>query len=443
MILSKAAVSYQSPNKNTTGKSLYLDEDDLRRLCISLICSEQDRLLRSGGIIACKTDVLKNRKLSDTEVDSLRIDLQTLGFDSLSLLELVMRFNLFLGLHETGIEDYLLVERKVGDWVTLLSEHFKNAPADLKLTFQTSGSSGAPKNITHRLDRLYLEVRSVLNGPLDLLRPDSRIVTLVPPYHIYGFLFTVLLPSVNRHKVVDISHLGPGAALRVARPGDLVIGTPLNWLYISKLSKFFKDEVHGVVSAGPTSKEMWNVLNNNKLSSMTEVYGATETLGVATRKSHDQPFVLMPHLHRLNESIADAEGVLPLQDKLIWQDSNTFVLNGRIDDMVQVAGVNVSKTLIREKCLSEPGVADVVIRCENNHLKAFVQTELTGKDLENLAFRVRLSVEQHFTSAAVPRSIVFGTSLPRNAMGKLCDWKCEDHENGFTSSSKIKAYLSE
>lgn len=429
-MLSSAATSRIKPEPLVAGvagrqSKVYLRPDVLQRLCVSLIRAEQDRMLRAGAIHPGKMDALHNRGLHRDDIDAVAVDLEMLGFDSLALLELIMKLNVFFGLHRTGIEDYLLVKRRIGDWVNLLSAHFALAPVDLSMTFTTSGSGGHPKNIFHRLDRMHIEVRALLDGPLSHFPAHGRIIALVPPHHIYGFLFTALLPSMHGVEVIDLCAAGPGAPARVARPGDLIVGTPLNWRYLVELQACFVEGVHGVVSAGPSDRETWSVLEDCGLTTLTEVYGSTETLGVATRSTQHSTFTLMPHLTRDGNDIADLNGVLELQDRLIWKGPRDFVLAGRLDNVVQVGGSNVNLSFVRQCVLEVAGVDDAVIRCDRSRLKAFVQTALTNDARLALDLRIRQALQCQLPAPAVPQSIIYGPDLPRNPMGKLCDWQSQ------------------
>ncbi len=405
----------------------YLQPEALRRICVSLIRVEQERMLRIGAIQTCKLDKLHRSNAFLEDIDSVNIDLETLGFDSLALLDLIMSINRFFGLHHTGIEDYLLLKRRIGDWVQLLLEHFALAPDNFSMTFATSGSAGHAKQISHQFDRMRTEIDTLLAGPFRQLSSANRIIALVPPHHIYGFLFTALLPTVRKVAVVDLYHSGPGAAARVAKPGDLIVATPLNWRHLVQLKSRFCEGVHGVVSAGPSDHDTWRVLDECGLSTLTEVYGSTETLGVAIRTSESSSFKLMSHLSRVGDHVADCDGMLlELQDKLNWTGDRNFSLEGRLDSVVQVGGVNVNLTQVRDKILQIDGVDDAVVRLDQTRLKAFVKTTV-HKDIHcDLDQRLRQELQCQLAAPAVPQSIVYGLDLPRNNMGKLCDWNAQE-----------------
>lgn len=415
----------------------WLSPAALRHLCIGLILAEQDRLIRTSAIGASQRAKLTDPALSDADREALFVDADTLGFDSLGLLDLILVLNGFFGLHRTGIEDYLLVRRRIGDWVDLLGEHLRRAPHDLALTFQTSGSTGAPKAIAHPFARLRTEVTASLGGPLAMLRPDARVLALVPPHHIYGFLFTVLLPSLAGFGIVDLHRAGPGAALREARPGDLVVGTPLHWRNLNQLNMNFAPGVHGVVSAGPSEPATWDAVRHRGLASLTEIFGATETAGLAARTGPDAPFVLMSHLRRDGDGIAGRDGPRALQDHLNWVDDATFFIAGRQDEVVQVAGVNVAPAHVRDRIITVAGVTDAAVRLDGDRLKAFVQTDLPTAAHGALCDQVRAALRQALPAAACPHAIRCGDALPRNAMGKLADWSVAEvasTANGSTIS---------
>ena len=59
------------------------------------------------------------------------------------------------------------------------------------LAFKTSGSTGEPRFITQDFAALAQETEALA----EIFNGATRIVALVPAHHIYGFLFTVLLPG--------------------------------------------------------------------------------------------------------------------------------------------------------------------------------------------------------------------------------------------------------
>ena len=151
----------------------------------------------------------------------LAIDEQGLGLDSLERLSIASALSEALHLHESGIEDLLLARRLFGQWLEVAAEGL--AAFDARLTFRTSGSSGVAKACPHELANLRQEVEHLSS----LVPHTRRVLTAVPAHHIYGFLFTVLLPDRLRcNEVLDIRLMTPTAVASFLRPGDLVISHP-------------------------------------------------------------------------------------------------------------------------------------------------------------------------------------------------------------------------
>ena len=109
-------------------------------------------------------------------------------------------------MHESGIEDYLLVRQTLGEWTHIAQTSLSRFSA--RLTFRTSGSTGVAKSCSHQLDALWQEVREIA----PLLKGTRRIFSAVPRHHIYGFLFTMLLPAalgLDAGDVIDARHTNP------------------------------------------------------------------------------------------------------------------------------------------------------------------------------------------------------------------------------------------
>lgn len=148
-----------------------------------------------------------------------------LGADSLGLASAATGLADLLGFSRSGISDTLLSNTRLADWIA--TARVSLARDDALLTFRTSGSTGNPKRCSHSLANLWREVEE-----LDRLLPGRRrIVTAVPAHHIYGFLFTVLLPQATQVAgtslpVVDLRSASPAALAGSLAPGDLAVPIP-------------------------------------------------------------------------------------------------------------------------------------------------------------------------------------------------------------------------
>lgn len=345
-----------------------------------------------------------------------------LDLDSLELLNTSAALSEYFHLHEYGAEDYLLQLRTVGEWCDLVAQSLD--ATGTHLTFRTGGSTGAPKRCTHAVADLGVEVAAwaALLSPVE--RPIERIVSLVPAHHIYGTIFTALLPDQ-----LDIRCESGPAAVSRAGPGTLVVGTPTMWEYLARATPAFPPGITGVSSTAPLSAQLAGRLREGGLARLVEVYGSSETGGVGHRADPADPFTLLDHWRRDEDggverasagggSIAHA-----LMDDTDWLDERRFVLRGRRDGAVQIGGRNVWPERIRAKLLDHADVADAAVRYEpaTGRLKAFVVPAVDGPG-EVLARRLDAWCGEILIDAERPRRFAVGAALPRNAMGKLADW---------------------
>lgn len=420
-------VTRQPPTEET---SLPLRADTLGRIC--------------RGALASLWRAWRGRELGDVAPDmSLRDD--GLGLDSLEMLELVTELNRRFGLHRTGIEDYLLIDPTLDRWGELLAEHLRLLGAEADITFSTSGSEGDPEHVAHGVARLMAEVAALSRDLLDPsstgqtrprnvrarggaprpLDPTGRVVSLVPPQHIFGFLFSALWPDATGTPVADLSHAGPGRLLATLKLGDVIVATPhhLSLALDAHARPDLPDGVAAIVSGAAAPAALWRRAGDLGLR-MVEVYGATQTGGIGWRTEAEAPFRLLSHVARRSDGLFVKGQALALQDEVTWDDARHFTLGARRDRIVQVAGVNVSLSSVRNALLACAGCADVAVRLdtERGRLKAFVVPSDAGADASVLEAELRTEIARSLTAAARPQSYRFGPNLPRGPSGKLTDW---------------------
>lgn len=358
----------------------------------------------------------------------LPLDGDGLGLDSLELLSVAAALNETLHLHESGVEDLLLARRTVGDWVALAAEGLAHFSA--RLTFRTSGSSGQPKPCTHALAHLQQEVVCLAA----LLAGRRRVLTAVPAHHIYGFLFTVLLPDrLAGEPALDVRSATPQALPQRLRAGDLLVSHPAHWALVVRHASALPAGVHGVTSTAPCPDELAQALTGLGLQRLLQVYGSSETAGIGWRDAPGSPYRLMPHWQRdgtddsalLRLAADGARWTHVMQDRIDWLADGRFRIAGRLDAAVQVGGINVFPERVRQALLAHPAVLDASVRQmaahEGQRLKAFV-VPAPGADPTALREEMARWLSDRLSAPEQPKSFTFGTALPVNQRGKACDW---------------------
>jgi 4-coumarate--CoA ligase (photoactive yellow protein activation family) len=366
-----------------------------------------------------------------------------LGADSLELLGMgtTLAEALHLRFHDGELDARLLARPVLEEWVAAARAGL--AAGAQAITFRTSGSAGTPKRCTHTLATLWQETR-VLAG---LLPARRRILSAVPSHHIYGFLFTVLLPRTQEiNEVIDLRAASPAAWLDMLRPGDLVVAHPGWWEALACLRPAFAADITGVSSTAPCPDALADELAAAGLR-LLQVYGSSETAGVGWRERGGVPFTLFPYWEETEDASAllrrlpDGSQVrYSLQDKLEWAEpeedgARRFSPAGRIDAAVQVGGTNVFPGYVAEVLRMHPAVADAAVRLmradEGRRLKAYV-VPCTPADDGGAGLRADLAawIGARLAPAERPAAWTFGSRLPRQASGKPADWIIDSDEAG-------------
>lgn len=344
--------------------------------------------------------------------------------DSLELVTLAGMFADAYGLREVGIEDLLLAKPSVERYTSLLEQAWKE-PRE-KLVFFSSGSTGHPKSVVHTWNNLLEEVEVLCPRFEQLLgEPPRRIVAMVPPHHMYGFLWTVLYPEYRNLPVIQQTPV-----FTQFQDGDMVVAVPL-------FVKMWKDRaiqlpkaIRVLLSTAPLPRQDAQWLSSQ--AAWLEIYGSTETAGIGTRNQQDAPFELLPYWQTLTAAFGGEpvelqreNTVFPLPDN-VQLEGRFVVPQGRKDGAVQVGGVNVFPGKVREYLTSLPGVADAAVRLYDSpqgpRLKALIVPQ-PQQDTVNLERLLRECCAAKLSSAERPIRYTFNSAIPTNTIGKKLDWE--------------------
>ncbi|MBK1659120.1 4-coumarate--CoA ligase [Paracraurococcus ruber] len=354
-----------------------------------------------------------------------------LALDSLEKLACAAAANALFQLHETGIEDHLLAAPDLAGWVAVVRAALAEGTSGL--TFLTSGSTGARQPCPHPMARLLAEGTAWAAE----FAGTRRIIAQVPAHHIYGFLFTALLPDLLGVPVLDARALAPGRLLREMAPGDLLVGFPtglaalLTTLGAARLPVGDPPGLAVVSSTAPLPAATHAGLLAAGARQVTEVYGSSETAGIARRTAPDAAFRLLPWWRpgaagdtaSVIEAATGAEIALP--DRCAWQADGGLRLLGRKDRAVQVGGMNVFPARVAETLRGHPLVAECAVRLDATlaepRLKAFV-VPAPGADPAWLAAELEAWTRRTLPAPERPVRFAIGPALPAAELGKATDW---------------------
>ncbi len=251
------------------------------------------------------------------------------------------------------------------------------APQGELLRIFTGGSTGAPKLWAKTGENLFGEGLALANH--FAVTEKDRIVATVPPFHIYGLLFSVILPLVSGASVVAATPSFPGEIADVIdnQNATLLAAIPPHYRVL-----------RGKKVAGPSlrlafsSAGMLDAEDNEAFTSLNkvdivEVYGSTETGGIATRNRHrgEAAFTAFPTVSWMVKDdrlcvcssflspelpVAD-DGYFTTGDRVEPDGENRFLLKGRVDEVTKVGGKRVDLEEVRAIIKKVPGVSDCVV----------------------------------------------------------------------------------
>ena len=239
----------------------------------------------------------------------------------------------------------------------------------------TSGSTGEPQRfpklwggVAASTARNMAAIRSALG--CDDSTPLSVLAT-VPPQHMYGMEWSVLLALIGGVAVHSGRPLFPAdiaQALDELEPPRVLVATPVHLRAIVQSAQRLP-QVHLVISAtAPLDQPLAAAVERKLGGRLLEVFGSTETCAFASRRTADEAtwraydgVALTPQPDGTVVNAPWFTGPVVLQDIVELQDEGRFVVRGRNTDMIEVAGKRGSLGDLTRRLLAIEGVQDAVV----------------------------------------------------------------------------------
>ena len=306
-------------------------------------------------------------------------------------------------------------------------------PDEPFLRLFTGGSTGKPK-VWSKSPRNLLAEALYLRDKFDITSKDV-LVSTVPPYHIYGLLFTILLPFLAHARVMPEIFTFPQEIISTINrhKATVLVSVPIHYrsmkvdnLALPSLKIAFSSS--GVLNRSDAS----HFLKKTGIG-ITEIYGSTETGGIAARSIVENTESWMPAdvvAWRLSgkrlavrsdfvskEMARDTDGFCVTGDEVQPDKNGRFLLLGRADGIVKVAGKRVDLLDVQNKIQTLPTVRDVVVialpaeKGRENVIAALVACDLSETQLKKMMI-------EKLEPYAMPRRIKIVPSIARTATGK-------------------------
>jgi len=330
-------------------------------------------------------------------------------------------------LHDDFLNDMNVVESVFEEKCLELSFDAQAAA----LIIYTSGSSGKPKAVQKNIGNLFSEVfalRSVLPAC------KTPLLASVPPNHLYGLTFSILLPWVSGVAVVDECPLHASEVVDVMGriEADMLITVPVH------LRAMLEQDIdyipkHVIVSAGRLDATLAKQWYDRFSYEVIEVYGSSETGVIAHRQQLTHEYwsifpqvridqyegclqVSSPFIHPSEGEVFQSKDLVSIQD-------SGFALHGRADSIVKIAGKRVSLLSIEKALKACDGVTDaaVIAVSVKGHVRDMaIWAALACDHVRAITPRdVRMMLHSKLDGIEIPRRIVVNSCLPRDTNGKL------------------------
>ncbi|NKB58329.1 MAG: AMP-binding protein [Alphaproteobacteria bacterium] len=319
-----------------------------------------------------------------------------------------------------------------------------------EIVLHTSGTTGAPVAVRKPLWCLEAEIAALTERFMP--RAGNTVVATVPPYHIYGLLFRVLWPLATERPFASnlISYPEELHAAAEKDNGCMLVSSPAflrRALPVLDLNRL-KESLGPVFSSGgPLPPSVAAAYNAMLTESVVEVYGSTETGGIACRSVMDaetlEPWRPLPGV----EIAVDAQQsvlmvrsqFLPDKDWLVTSDrasltpDGCFILNGRADRVVKLEEQRVSLSEIERRLADCPTVETARVvqlpdeMTKRQSLAAVIEPSDLGWDTLKQEGRRTLreqlldALRPYLAAIVLPRKWRFVTGLPEDERGKTSD----------------------
>ncbi|MGL4603748.1 MAG: AMP-binding protein, partial [Iodobacter sp.] len=316
-------------------------------------------------------------------------------------------------------------------------------PDAIQLVVYTSGSGGEPGAITKKLSQLFSEV-TALHTCFGVQAERATTLATVSHQHIYGLLFRILWPLSAGLPFASARLIYPediASALRQT-PNALLISSPahlkrlpagLDWSGAAHLQLLFS-------SGGPLPDEALPDCRTLLGQAPVEVYGSSETGGVAWRQRHQTRQTSWQALPGVEIKIENEMMLLrsPHLSDGEWQAGSDrielradgFELLGRADRIIKIEEKRLSltaaeQTLLATGLLSEarllalPGARLTLALIAVPASAGWQILDTQGKQALNQTLKEALALQ--FEAGVLPRRFRYIQALPANMQGKTTE----------------------
>jgi acyl-coenzyme A synthetase/AMP-(fatty) acid ligase len=323
---------------------------------------------------------------------------------------------------------------------TLLTNRFDGAtpmpvfPADqLVGILFTSGSTGAPTPNPRTWGALCRGVRAEADAlRLHALGHGAPVAILgtVPAQHSYGLESTLALPMQNGHALSADHGFYPAdiiASLESLPRPRVLVTTPFHLRLLLEASDHLPATDLVVSATAPLAPQLADRAEARLQSPVREIYGCTEAGQVASRRTTEgEAWTLFPDVSLTTRGadvwvggghVGDAR---KLGDVIEPQDNGQFMLLGRTQDLINVAGKRTSLAHLNFQLNAIEGVEDgIFIAPADNEANGIGRLSALVVSRTLTAEQIVSALRERVDAIFLPRPLRLVPVIQRNDTGKV------------------------
>jgi acyl-coenzyme A synthetase/AMP-(fatty) acid ligase len=295
----------------------------------------------------------------------------------------------------------------------------------------TSGSTGAPKPHPKTWQVLINSIQAEALRIGLQHHSATTLISTVPPQHMYGLESSVLIAWFTGNALCDAQPFYPAdvcQTLNAVPSPRMLVSSPVHLRTLLDADLIIP-KVDQVLSAtAPLAIELAQKVESRCNAPLFEIYGSTETGLIATRRSSQtQQWQLLPEIHLIvqDEKVYAVGGHIKtptiMNDVFDAITQTHFLLRGRVDDMINIAGRRHSLACLNHILNAIPGVIDGAFympdESDDNSATTRLAACVVAPELN--ATQLLATLRDYIAPVFLPRPLLFVDKLPRNETGKL------------------------
>jgi acyl-coenzyme A synthetase/AMP-(fatty) acid ligase len=298
----------------------------------------------------------------------------------------------------------------------------------------TSASTGDNKVIDKQGFQFYRQAEALAS--VLALPAGGCVLSFVPPFHLLGFFYGLVLPLAQGAETVVATELAGAPMLELlAKYGpDLVVGTATHYRFLVRAgsrAEVPRARTLFLSSGAPLDPTVAEAFAASFGTVVRDFYGSTELGGVAFRAWPDHYRAMRGVRWRIDEGSGalvvlspwggGEEGVwLATGDAAESAGDDGFRLLGRLDHVVKVGGKRFSTIEVEQSLRTMPGVAEAaVVTYQRFGEPALAAVIALYPKIMVEETAVRAFLAERLAAYKLPRSILMLPALPKGSHDKV------------------------